>query len=85
MTAEEYLLNLYKPTEESLKAGLFRAIPSIETISKLMSDFAQLKCKEQRELCADNLKDEHFEFVDKYKEVGLQARYLALNSPEPKF
>jgi hypothetical protein len=76
MTAEEYM-------EENLHFSVYQY--RYAEVIKIMKSFAQLKCKEQRELCADNLKDEHFEFVDKYKEVGLQARYLALNSPEPKF
>jgi hypothetical protein len=82
MTAKEYLIKTYGVTEDNIKRGIFfRATPSIETLSKLMSDFAQIKCKE----------------IEKYYDTELEMLYeddiisekiflqIKGNSPEPKF
>lgn len=67
MTAESFYDN-------NLEHILKKALTCFEShIIKLMQDFAELKCKEQREICA------------KEYDKNYLRRDLILNSPLPKF
>jgi hypothetical protein len=71
MTAEEYL-------NEKILKGNRDSLFLVNTILNLMQDFARLKCKEQRELCAKRWKRCT---IDRY---AYNYYDKILNSPEPE-
>jgi spore coat polysaccharide biosynthesis predicted glycosyltransferase SpsG len=74
MTAEEYL-DKVRINEIPYNIIMFKPIEVIQ----MLQDFARLKCKEQRELCAKEIKRNAVIFDI----LGINQETI-LNSPEPE-
>jgi hypothetical protein len=75
MTAEEYFKTSNPEWFDFISQGEY------DMIIKILIDFAQLKCKEQREICAKDLKGYCCDITDADEWIADKIS----NSPEPKF
>jgi len=84
MNAEEYLMQALAEFNDK-EVNPDKSIAVYRRTIKAMQEFAEMKCKEQRDNCVSAIIDEDYGFCDKYKLVGGQARYHVLHAPLPKF
>ena len=61
-----------------------REKPEYQVLIKAMIEFAKIKCKQQRELCFNEISTEDKKDIDLYETVETVKRFV-LNAPTPDF
>ena len=83
-TAKEILKKQYEKTYATLYKQSILGSTYEKLVIEAMIEFAKIKCKQQRELCFNEISTEDKKDIDLYETVETVKRFV-LNAPTPDF